>query len=218
MVINRGVDHPGSAGGRSRDVYIISFNQFEELMSAAQTSEGKKACKLVLKVERNSQEYIGAEHEAAKAIKAARANALQQQLDGLRAQQQHLDVFRLFGNCFKIVIAKDVDRRIKAAQHILSIRAVGVPRAYLVQGNGSSASRHHEGARCLDQDGVYKLSLSDSKIRALFDCLARKRSCSPSPHSTSTPPSSDILMPFDTLSHCFKQADFDDADSVMLVE
>ena len=85
MVINRSVDNPGSAGGRPRDVYMISFNQFEELMIAAQTSEGKKARKLVLKLKRILQEYIVAEHEAARAIEAARANALQQQLDGLRA-------------------------------------------------------------------------------------------------------------------------------------
>ena len=118
MVINRSVDNPGSAVGRPRDVYMISFNQFEELMIAAQTSEGKKARKLVLKLKRILQEYIVAEHEATRAIEAARANALQQQLDGLRAQQQHLYVFRLFGNRFKIGIAKDVDRRIR--QHSTS--------------------------------------------------------------------------------------------------
>ena len=97
---------------------MISFNHFEELMIAAQTSEGKKARKLVLRLKRILQEYIVAEHEAARAIEAARANALQQQLDGLRAQQQHLYCFRLFGNRFKIGIAKDVDRRIR--QHATS--------------------------------------------------------------------------------------------------
>ena len=36
----------------------------------------------------------------------------------LRAQQQHLYVFRTFGNSFKVGIAKTVDRRIR--QHSIS--------------------------------------------------------------------------------------------------
>ena len=78
IFINCSVDNPGSAGGRPRGVYMISFNQFEELMIAAQTTEGKKARMLVLILKRILQEYIVAEHEAARASEAARANALQQ--------------------------------------------------------------------------------------------------------------------------------------------
>ena len=104
-------------GPANRASYMISFNQFEELMIAAQTAQGKKARKFVLLLKKILQEYLIAEQkahtqqmvEAARANEAARGNALQQQLDGLRAQQQHLYCFRLFGNRYKIGIAKDVE-------------------------------------------------------------------------------------------------------------
>ena len=93
-------------------------------MISAQTSEGKKARKLVLLLKKILQEYIVAEQQqlranalAEQAIEtsreAARANALQVQLDGLRAQQQHLYCFKLFGNRYKCGIGVDVDRRIR---------------------------------------------------------------------------------------------------------
>ena len=44
---------------------------------------------------------------------AARANALQIQLESLRAQQQHLYCFKLFGNRYKCGIGLDVERRIR---------------------------------------------------------------------------------------------------------
>ena len=127
------VGNLGTAGGRPRDVYKISFNQFEELMIAAQAAEGKKARKLVLHLKRILQDYIIAEETELKraalaeqenlkiaaiaeqarqtAKEAGRANALQQQLEGLRSQQQHLYAFRLFGNRFKRGISKDMDKR-----------------------------------------------------------------------------------------------------------
>ena len=40
-------------------------------------------------------------------------NALRIQLDGLRAQQQHLYCFKLHGSCYKCGIGLDVDRRIR---------------------------------------------------------------------------------------------------------
>ena len=173
MVINRSVDNPGSAGGRPRDVYMISFHQFEELMIAAQTSEGKKARKLVLKLKRILQEYIVAEHEAARAIEAARANALQQQLDGLRAQQQHLYVFRLFANRFKIGIAKDVDRRIR--QHSTSCPSghlvYSVPISCKAMEKLFESTMKQHGAWIKMEE--YELSLSNTQIKALFDCFAR---------------------------------------------
>ena len=116
--------------GPPRDVYKISFNQFEELMIAAQTAEGKKARKLVLHLKKILQDYIIAEQTelkktalaeqeriklAAIAKEAGRANALQLQLEGLRSQQQHLYAFRLFGNRFKCGISKDMAKR--EAQH-----------------------------------------------------------------------------------------------------
>ena len=152
---------------------MISFIQFEKLMIAAQTSEGKKARKLVLKLKRILQEYIVAEHEAARASEAARADALQQQLDGLRAQQQHLYVFRPFGNRFKIGTAKDVNRRIR--QHHTPF-----PSGHLVYSVPISCKAMEKlFENIMKQHGAwikmeeYELSLSDSKFRALFDCFAR---------------------------------------------
>jgi len=147
-------DNSAAGAGRPRDVYKISFNQFEELMISAQTPEGKRARKLVLLLKKILQDYIVAEQvHQARAAEAARANALQQQLDGLRAQQQHLYCFRLFGNRVKIGIAKDVDRRIR--QHNTSC-----PSGYLVYSVPISCKameklfeNQHEAARCLDQDG-----------------------------------------------------------------
>ncbi len=43
-----GTTHDEKSNGRPKDIYKISFNQFEELMIAAQTVEGKRARKLVL--------------------------------------------------------------------------------------------------------------------------------------------------------------------------
>ena len=173
MVITRSTDNPGSAGGRPRDVYMISFNRSEELMIAAHISEGKKARKLVLKLTRSLQEYIVAEHEAARAIEAARANALQQQLDGLRAQRQHLYAFRLFGNRFKIGIAKDVDRRIR--QHSTSCPSghlvYSVPISCKAMEKLFESTMKQHGAWIKMKE--YELSLSDTQIKALFDCFAR---------------------------------------------
>ena len=109
-LFNRNVEN---SGGRPKDVYKISFNQFEELMISAQTHEGKKARKLVLLLKKILQDYIVAEQAIETSREAARANALQIQLDGLRAQQQHLYCFKLFGNRYKCGIGLDVDRRIR---------------------------------------------------------------------------------------------------------
>ena len=169
-----------SLGGRPRDVYKISFNQFEELMIAAQTDEGKKARKLVLLLKKILQDYMIAEQEqrsaaleALRMSEAARANALQQQLDGLRAQQQHLYCFRLFGNRFKIGIAKDVDRRIR--QHNTSC-----PSGHLVYSVPISCKAMEKlFENTMKQHGAwikmeeYELSLSEDQIKALFDCFAR---------------------------------------------
>jgi len=81
-------------------------------MIAAQTVEGKRARKLVLLLKRVLQDYVVAEQERpAAALDAdllselARANALQQHLDGLRAQQQHQameSVMRIHGAWIKV--------------------------------------------------------------------------------------------------------------------
>ena len=81
------VESLGTTGGRPRDVYKISFNQFEELMISAQTPEGKRARKFVLLLKKILQDYVVAEQvRQARGAEAARADALLQQLDGLRAQ------------------------------------------------------------------------------------------------------------------------------------
>ncbi len=170
-LFNRDVEN---SGGRPRDVYKISFNQFEELMISAQTPEGKKARKLVLLLKKILQDYIVAEQvHQARAAEAARANALQQQLDGLRAQQQHLYCFRLFGNRFKIGIAKDVDRRIR--QHNTSC-----PSGHLVYSVPISCKAMEKlFENTMKQHGAwikmeeYELSLSEDRIKALFDVFAR---------------------------------------------
>ena len=66
----------GTTGGRPRDVYKISFNQFEELMIAAQTAEGKKARKLVLNLKKILQDYIIAEQTELKKIAIAEQERL----------------------------------------------------------------------------------------------------------------------------------------------
>ena len=168
------VGNLGTTGGRPRDVYKISFNQFEELMIAAQTAEGKKARKLVLHLKKILQDYIIAEQvQQARAAEAARANALQQQLDGLRAQQQHLYCFRLFGNRFKIGIAKDVDRRIR--QHTTSCPSghlvYSVPIACKAMEKVLESVMRTQNAWIKMEE--YELSLSDEQIKAVFDVITR---------------------------------------------
>ena len=168
------------SNGRPKDIYKISFNQFEELMIAAQTVEGKRARKLVLLLKKILQEYMVAELEQRSAAletlrlsESARANALQQQLEGLRAQQQHLYVFRLFGNRFKIGIAKDVDRRIR--QHSTSCPSghlvYSVPISCKAMEKLFESTMKQHGAWIRMEE--YELSLSDRQISALFDVFAR---------------------------------------------
>jgi len=168
------------SNGRPKDIYKISFNQFEELMIAAQTVEGKRARKLVLLLKKILQEYMVAELEQRSAVlealrlsESARVNALQQQLEGLRAQQQHLYVFRLFGNRFKIGIAKDVDRRIR--QHSTSCPSghlvYSVPISCKAMEKLFESTMKQHGAWIRMEE--YELSLSDTQIKALFDCFAR---------------------------------------------
>ena len=168
------------SNGRPKDIYMISFNQFEELIIAAQTVEGRKPRKLVLLLKRILQEYMVAELEqrsgaleALRLSESAIANALQQQLDGQRAQQQHLYMFRLFGNRFKIGIAKGVDRRIR--QHSTSCPSghlvYSVPISCKAMEKLFESTMKQQGAWIKMEE--YELSLSDSQIKALVDCFAR---------------------------------------------
>ena len=168
-------------GPANRASYMISFDQFEELMIAAQTAQGKKARKFVLLLKKILQEYPIAEQkahtqqmvEAARANEAARGNALQQQLHGLRAQQQHLYCFRLFGNRYKIGIAKDVDRRIR--QHTTSCPSgrlmYSVPIACKAMEKVLESIMRSHGAWIKWEE--YELPLSDEQIKAVFDVITR---------------------------------------------
>ena len=143
-------------------------------MISAQTPEGKKARKLVLLLKKILQDYIVAEQvHQARAGEAARANALQQQLDGLRAEQQHLYCFRLFGNRYKVGIAKDVDRRIR--QHTTSCPSghlvYSVPIACKAMEKVlESIMRTHSAWIKMEE---YELTLSDEQIKAVFDVITR---------------------------------------------
>jgi len=139
-------------------------------MIAAQTLEGKRARKLVLLLKKILQEYMVAELEqrsaaleALRLSESARANALQQQLEGLRAQQQHLYVFRLFGNRFKIGIAKDVD----PSGHLV----YSVPISCKAMEKLFESTMKQHGAWIKMEE--YELPVSDTQIKALFDCFAR---------------------------------------------
>ena len=173
-IVHCDVENSTPGAGRPRDVYKISFNQFEELMISAQTPEGKRARRLVLLLKKILQDYIIAEQvQQARAAEAARANALQQQLDGLRAQQQHLYCFRLFGNRFKIGIAKDVDRRIR--QHTTSCPSghlvYSVPISCKAMEKVLESVMRTHGAWIKMEE--YELSLSDEQINAVFDVITR---------------------------------------------
>ena len=178
-------------GPANRASCMISLNQFEELMIAAQTAQGKKARKFALLLKMILQEYLIAEQkahtqqmvEAARANEAARGNALQQQLEGLRAQQQQLYCFRLFGNRYKIGIAKDVDRRIR--QHTTSCPSghlvYSVPIACKAMEKVLKSIMRTHGAWITMEE--YELTLSDEQIKAVFDVITRvEKSCSMSRH------------------------------------
>ena len=153
-------------------------------MISAQTSEGKKARKLVPMLKKILQEYIVAELQQLRANalaeqeietsrEAARANALQIQLDGLRAQQQHLYCFKLFGSRYKCGIGLDVDRRIR--QHKTTC-----PSGYLVcsvpitckamEKLFESMMRQH-GAWI--RIGEYELLGDESQIKSMFAVFAK---------------------------------------------
>ena len=183
-IVHCGVDNSAPGAGRPRDVYKISFNQFEELMISAQTSEGKKARKLVLLLKKILQEYIVAEQQqlranalAEQAIEtsreAARANALQIQLDGLRAQQQHLYCFKLFGNRYKCGIGLDVDRRIR--QHKTTCPsgylACSVPITCKAMEKLFESVMKQHGAWIRMEE--YELLGDESQIKSMFAVFAR---------------------------------------------
>ena len=142
-------------------------------MISAQTSEGKKARKLVLLLKKILQDYIVAEQAIETSREAARANALQIQLDGLRAQQQHLYSFKLFGNRYKCGISLDVDRRIR--QHKTTC-----PSGYLVcsvpitckamEKLFESVMKQHGAWIRMEE---YELLGDESQIKSMFAVFAR---------------------------------------------
>ena len=180
-LLNRNVE---KSNGRPRDVYRISFNQFEELMIAAQTPEGKKARKLVLHLKKILQDYIVAEQETVKkaaiaeqtrqtAKEAGRADALQLQLEGLRSQQQHLYAFRLFGNRFKCGISKDMIKR--EAQHRTTCPSGdmvhSVPITCKAMEKVFESVMKSRGTWVRAEE--YEFSCSEEEIKVMFEVFAR---------------------------------------------
>ena len=82
-------------------------------------------------------------------------------------------MFRLFGNRFKIGIAKGVDRRIR--QHSTSCPSghlvYSVPISCKAMEKLFESTMKQHGAWIKMEE--YELALSDTKIKALFDCFAR---------------------------------------------
>ena len=164
-------------------------------MTAAQTSEGKKARKLVLLLKKILQDFIVAEQQQLRVTclaeqqqlqanaladqalelsrEAARANALQIQLESLRAQQQHLYCFKLFGDRYKCGIGQDVDRRIR--QHRTTC-----PSGYLVcsvpitckamEKLFESVMKEHGAWIRMEE---YELTGDESEIKSIFGVFAR---------------------------------------------
>ena len=104
---------------------------------------------------------------------AARANALQIQLESLRAQQLHLYCFKLFGNRYKCGIGLDVDRRIR--QHKTTC-----PSGHLVcsvpitckamEKLFESVMKEHGAWTRMEE---YELMGSEAEIRSIFAVFSR---------------------------------------------
>ena len=74
--------------GRPRDVYKLSVNQIEEVLLAANTDEGKKWRKLVLKIKNLVVQFMKMEMEAS-------AKLAQQQLEESDAKRQELEAIQV---------------------------------------------------------------------------------------------------------------------------
>ena len=85
LVINKDVEN---SMGRPRDVYLLNVNQIEEVLLAANTDEGKKWRKLVLKIKNLVVQFMKMEMEAAANMAAEKEKLAQQQLELQKAQTQ----------------------------------------------------------------------------------------------------------------------------------
>jgi phage anti-repressor protein/predicted GIY-YIG superfamily endonuclease len=86
----------------SKEKFLVSLDQFEEIAMVAQTADGKRARK-----------YILALKTAAMKVDKNRLLNLQQQLSNYRAAQFYLYAFWLFDDRYKCGITQDVEKREK---------------------------------------------------------------------------------------------------------
>ena len=109
--------------GRKKTIYLISFDQFEELLLAAQTPEGTTARKAVLAVKKAVFKFIKMEKaQAQKKLEekmselalAEQDNAmLSTQLKNLRDAKSYLYAFHLFDDRYKCGITDNPEKREK---------------------------------------------------------------------------------------------------------
>ena len=120
--------------GRKKTTYLISFDQFEELLLAAQTSEGTTARKAVLAVKKavfkfiklekaqaqrafevqKAQAHLELEKQMSKLALAERDKAaLSTQLKNLREAKSYLYAFHMFDNRYKCGITDNPEKREK---------------------------------------------------------------------------------------------------------
>ena len=112
--------------GRPKNVYMLSVNEFEELLLAANTDDGKKWRKLVLKIKNLVVQYMKKELEVQaaqfnvemvkhtaemKAVAEADRTLLVKQLEDMRLTRFWLYAFKLGDRRFKIGYAANVDER-----------------------------------------------------------------------------------------------------------
>ena len=88
LVINKDVEN---SMGRPRDVYLLNVNQIEEVLLAANTDEGKKWRKLVLKIKNLVVQFMKMEMEAAANMAAEKEKLAQQQLEESDAKRAELE-------------------------------------------------------------------------------------------------------------------------------
>lgn len=107
----------GASGGRPKDSYLISINQFEHLLMMAKTEEGKAARKMLLIIKRAAFDWMKIELEEKDIrIQAATAAqvALQRQLENIRTSKYMIYAFWMHANHFKCGFTTDVTQREKA--------------------------------------------------------------------------------------------------------
>lgn len=85
--------HPGkNKTGRNKNTFMISFDQYEELLLAAQTAEGNLARKAVLAIKNAVFKYIKIEQQEQLEQQMSRLALKDKELEVFSAQKEHLEV------------------------------------------------------------------------------------------------------------------------------